>query len=148
MKKTSKRIVFAVFMVYIIILLRLAVFRDDFLSYGLFRHGAINFVPLTAYIQLFRAHAYFFMIIQFAGNIGWFVPLGFLLPLISARLGTLKPILLLGFSLSFVIELSQLAFGTGVTELDDLILNTFGAAVGFWLYRLYRRITEKKMKEE
>jgi glycopeptide antibiotics resistance protein len=145
-EKTRKFIAFTAFAVYIIILLRLAVFRDDFLSYGLFRHGTFNIVPLAAYLKLYSTHAYYFMFIQFAGNIGWFIPFGFLLPFITVRFGTLKPILLFGFLLSFIIELSQFAFGTGVTELDDLILNTFGVAVGFWLYRLYRRISKKIKK--
>lgn len=44
--------------------------------------------------------------------------------------------LLFGLLFSLVIEFSQFAFGTGESELDDLILNTFGAFIGFKLFRL------------
>lgn len=40
-EKIMKRTVLAIFVVYIIFLLRLAVFRDDFLEYGLFEHGTL-----------------------------------------------------------------------------------------------------------
>lgn len=37
---------------------------------------------------------------------------------------------LLGLLFSFAIELLQYVFGTGISELDDLILNSLGAWIG------------------
>ena len=39
-----------------------------------------------------------------------------------------------------MIEISQYVFGTGVTEVEDLILNTLGAAIGYGVFRLIRRM--------
>jgi glycopeptide antibiotics resistance protein len=143
-QKIGKIIAWSVSAIYIIMLLRLAVFRDDFMEYGFFQHGTLNIVPFALYLKLLKAHTYQFMFVQFIGNIGWFVPFGFLLPFLTGKPKTLKHMALFGFLLSFAVELSQYAFGTGVTELDDLILNTFGTAVGFLLFKLYRHIKQRE----
>jgi glycopeptide antibiotics resistance protein len=39
------------------------------------------------------------------------------------------------FIFSFTIEISQYVFRKGVTEVDDLILNTIGAIIGYLLYK-------------
>jgi len=46
---------------------------------------------------------------------------------------------LCGFFLSFVIEFLQFMLGTGVSELDDLILNTVGALIGFIIYQKVKK---------
>ena len=42
--------------------------------------------------------------------------------------------ILCGFGLSLLIELLQFVFGTGVSEVDDLILNTLGTLIGFVIF--------------
>ena len=46
-----------------------------------------------------------------------------------------KPVLFAGFGLSLVIELSQL-LNNRRTDIDDLILNTLGAALGYAQWRV------------
>lgn len=58
--------------------------------------------------------------------------------LLPALTGIGKPVLLIGFLLSLGIEISQYIFGTGVTEVEDLILNTLGTALGYLLWNLFR----------
>ena len=72
------------------------------------------------------------------GNILLFVPLGLFLPLFWRYFGRAKCTILFGFGVSLSIELIQLIAG-GVTSVDDLILNTAGAAVGFALAKLLLR---------
>jgi glycopeptide antibiotics resistance protein len=52
-------------------------------------------------------------------------------------------VLLSGLFLSLVIEFLQYAFGTGISEADDLILNTLGALIGYALYRLIHKLKRK-----
>ena len=73
------------------------------------------------------------------GNIAWFVPFGFLLPLIWERLKAYYTIPL-GFCLSLVIELGQLISGKGMFEIDDLVLNTLGASAGYLAYKIYKSL--------
>ena len=59
-------------------------------------------------------------------NILLFVPLGLLI-------GSWKGVVL-GFILSLIIELTQLVFCLGFCELDDIINNTIGTAIGVGTY--------------
>ena len=75
-----------------------------------------------------------------AGNVALFLPLGFLLPLLAPRLDRLWRTVGTGFALSAAIELSQVAFpGVRRADVNDVLLNTLGAAVGFLAYRLAAR---------
>lgn len=63
-----------------------------------------------------------------------FLPLGFFLPLLWPEFRSGKRTFLLGLGVSLVIELLQL-FSFRFTDIDDLILNTLGAVLGFLLAR-------------
>lgn len=71
-------------------------------------------------------------------NIVLFIPLGFFLPLLYKKYDSLGKIALVGFLVSLSIEIAQM-FGTGATDINDLITNTVGACLGFiickWLYK-------------
>ncbi len=75
-------------------------------------------------------------------NVLLFVPLGFLLPLIWSAFRRIGSVLAFGFSLSLLIELSQL-LNNRSTDIDDLILNTAGTMLGFALFHLYAHITNQ-----
>lgn len=147
-EKNRKIIAWFIFAVYSILLLKLTVFRSEFLDYGLFTNGELNLVPFKVYLRMLDKHRYFYAFYQLVGNIAWFIPFGFLLPYLTGRPKKLKIILLFGFLLSFLIEFSQYAFGTGESELDDLILNTFGAFIGFRLFRLYARVNNTRKEKK
>lgn len=78
------------------------------------------------------------IILNIIGNILLFVPLGLFLPLFWSYFNRAKRTILFGFGMSLSIELIQLVAG-GVTSVDDLILNTVGAALGFALAKLLLR---------
>jgi glycopeptide antibiotics resistance protein len=125
--------------VYMIVLLKITVLRQDFLRWPLFSHGSLNLVPFAYYVRAVQHHHFFNIIYYFFGNIVWLMPLGFLLPKLTGWPRTLRGAAAAGFLLSFIIEFSQYAFGTGESELDDLILNTLGAILGFLLFRYLER---------
>ena len=144
-EKRKKIIGWVIAIVYMAVLLRITVFRSDFLKHDLFTNGCLHYLPLDNYMQMLRDREYFVFLYLFVGNIIWFIPFGFLLPFLTGRPKTVPMILLSGFLLSFAIEFSQYAFGTGDTELDDLVLNTLGTLLGFLIYRVY---THRKKKAD
>lgn len=73
------------------------------------------------------------------GNLALLAPLGFLLPLFWRCFNSAKYTILFAAGLSLSIELIQLAAG-GVTSVDDLILNTSGAAIGFLTAKFLLRV--------
>ena len=68
-------------------------------------------------------------------NVALFLPLGLLLPLIWGQFRTMKNTVLFGFAMSLTIELLQILVGRA-TDINDLITNTLGAALGFGLWKL------------
>ncbi len=82
-------------------------------------------------------------------NILLFVPFGFFTPVFfyyiipESKFNSLKdgpfikPVytVILGFLLSLIIETVQLVFSIGVFEIDDLIKNTLGALLGFFVFK-------------
>lgn len=78
-------------------------------------------------------------------NILLFLPLGFLLPLLWPNYNRFWRILLFGAALSLLIEFSQL-LNIRSTDIDDLLLNTLGALLGFLLFRLYRLVFRRERK--
>ena len=81
--------------------------------------------------------------INIIGNISMFIPTGIILPILYRRLDRFWKVLLVGAGLSFVIEMIQLLFPGSVTDIDDLILNTAGAAIGYGIYKLVSRFIRK-----
>ena len=75
-------------------------------------------------------------VINLGGNIIMFIPLGFLLPKVFPTLGSLPRILLTTAAIISAAELIQLFTLVGSCDIDDLILNLMGAAVGYGLHKL------------
>lgn len=94
---------------------------------------SINLIPFSNEIDLI---GYFL-------NIVLFIPLGFLVQLICKDMNKLKNIFGIGLGFSLLIELSQL-LNYRATDIDDLILNTIGAIVGFALYKIFNKCTKSK----
>lgn len=65
-------------------------------------------------------------------NIILFVPLGFLVPVIWKNYRSIKTMFFMGFALSVSIEILQI-FTFRLTDIDDLITNTAGAAIGYYI---------------
>ena len=133
--KKQKAIFLTVFAIYILSLLYLTIFRFNFY----YDERRLNLTLFIGLINVFRNAGIGEFLRQFLGNIGWFVPLGFFLPVLIKR----KSLLItaaIGLAFSFFIEVTQFVFYKGVAELDDLILNTLGAVIGYLLYRLSKKL--------
>ena len=141
MRKTGHIWLKFIFLVYLAVLLRITVFRTGFTMSHLMQNGTVNLTLFQDYIPLIRQGRWFRFVYLFVGNIVWFVPLGCAL-MASGNIKRIRTAALCGLGLSLMIETMQYLFGTGVTELDDLVLNTLGTwigAAGVWLYRNYKR---------
>ena len=70
-------------------------------------------------------------------NILLFVPLGILIPLIWKYFRKWYKMTSFGFILSLIIEIVQFITKRGYFELDDILLNTVGALVGYCIYSFF-----------
>jgi glycopeptide antibiotics resistance protein len=83
-----------------------------------------------------------------AGNVALFLPLGFLLPMLAPWFDRFWRTVATGFVLSSLIELSQVAFpGVRRADVNDVLMNTLGAALGYLVYRLAVRATSGRRAE-
>ena len=87
---------------------------------------------------------------QVVGNLIMLFPLGIYLPLLYRKLRKLSgffAILLISFLVSVGIEILQLATSYRSTDVDDMILNTTGACLGFIVYQLIKIIVASVDKQ-
>lgn len=77
-------------------------------------------------------------LINLAGNVFLFVPLGFLVPLTAQKRSRFGVTVGVAAVLSAGIETVQYFIGRSA-DIDDLLLNVFGAVVGFGLYAILRK---------
>ncbi|REE84398.1 VanZ like protein [Paenibacillus taihuensis] len=96
-----------------------------------------NVIPLQT-VRLYFEHADSFdakyWLVNMVGNVAVFMPFGLVLPyLLGLRFIRFS---LLFISALFVLELLQLVLHRGSFDIDDVILNTIGAWLGYILYRL------------
>lgn len=109
---------------------------EDLLSYPeVIRPEEINVLPFSSGFG-----------IQNILNIIMFMPFGFLVPLIWKQSRKLSGTVLLGFEFSLLIEFLQL-FNRRATDIDDLLMNTLGALLGFLLWKIYQLLVKKMPKE-
>ena len=78
------------------------------------------------------------------GNVIGFIPYGFILPVIAHKCRSGFFIILSGFSLSLVVEVVQLVTKVGCFDVDDLILNTLGAALGYLAFAVCNYLRRKR----
>lgn len=83
--------------------------------------------------------------LNIVGNAVGFMPFGFFLPIVSRRSRRWYNTVLFGFSFSLAIEITQLVWKVGSFDVDDILLNTIGAALGFIVYRKVQRYRRRKM---
>ncbi len=76
---------------------------------------------------------------QVFGNVLVFMPFGFALPFAWRRARRARVTIVVGALLSLAIELTQLFVPTHTSDVDDLILNTLGTALGFAVFYAYER---------
>mgnify|MGYP005968636705 CR=1 FL=1 len=102
------------------------------------RRGGFNFVPLRTiweyytrgYVPLFTDNV--------LANIGIFAPIGFCVPMLWPRWRKWSKTVLLGAAISCSVEIWQI-FILRAVDIDDVILNTLGAALGYACFAVLRK---------
>ena len=104
-----------------------------------FRINLIPFVHMNDYAVKREA------ILNFVGNTAMFIPLGIVWPSVYKGLDTHGKAILAGVGCSLCIEILQLPFYSRVSDIDDLILNSLGYLIGYFIYHGVKRIKKEKI---
>ena len=103
----------------------------------------INLVPL---VHLFDYGSVRDIIWNVAGNAAMFIPSGIVLPIVYRQLNSFWKVTAAGALISLCVEILQLPFPSRASDIDDLIVNTIGVAVGYGIYAAVKRIKCWKRK--
>lgn len=109
-----------------------------------YHYNLTPFREIRRFIVYRRTLGWFAVLSNLLGNVLAFVPFGMILPMLTPKCRNFFHIVLLGFDFSLFVETIQLISKVGSFDVDDLILNTLGAALGYLVYRLIRRYFRRK----
>ena len=103
----------------------------------------MNLVPfhtIRLFLNALRQHHYrTTAVINLVGNVVMFIPLGFLLPRAFPGLGKLWKTLLTAAGIVILVEVLQMVTLLGTCDIDDLILNTIGALIGYTIHFIAKK---------
>lgn len=142
MKKETKKIIqglgWILFAVYVLLLTYFLFFSEGYGRTGgtgeTYRYNLIPFVEIRRFWIYRDSLGSVALYTNIFGNIIGFLPFGFILPIVTHRMRSGFVIIMSGFALSLTVELIQLVTRVGIFDVDDLILNTLGAAIGYLFF--------------
>lgn len=93
--------------------------------------STVQLVPLWYTLQQAKA-GWWAIVYPICGNLAWFLPLGLLLPrLWPQRFGRVTAVVGAALLLSASVEVLQWLFGSGISDVDDVLFNVAGAWLGY-----------------
>lgn len=143
-----------ILVIYFLILIRLTIFKFSIImissplnSYQytfLGVDGIINIIPFKETVNILRDGIHNNGIIKgIILNVIYFIPLGFLLPLLFKKINSFLKIILISTITSSLIEIIQLFTIFSVSNIDDVIFNIIGSAIGLICFKLFEKIVKK-----
>lgn len=84
-----------------------------------------------------------YVLLNLLGNIVIFIPYGMIPPVMVRSLRRFLKMVLLTALTSLIIEQTQLVLGAGSFDVDDIILNTIGGAVGYCIFAFCNHVRRK-----
>ena len=143
-KRWVRRAGWILFLIYLVLLVYFLFFAEEYgrqgTGTGEYRYNLVPFEEIRRfwiYRQQVGVSAAF---LNLAGNVIGFMPFGFLLPVMAARMRHFRVTVPLGFLLSLSVEVIQLFTRVGSFDVDDLMLNTLGVVLGYLLFILLNGI--------
>lgn len=135
------------FVLYILALIYFLFFSEKYGRVAIedreYRYNLVPFVEIRRFWVYRKQLGFLAVFTNLFGNVAGFLPFGFILPLIIHRMRSGLLITLMGFGLSATVEIIQLFTKVGSFDVDDLILNTVGAALGYLLFFICDHLRRK-----
>lgn len=148
MIRVFSRICFAIYMALLVYFLLLSdgFGRGD--GYENYRYNLVPFLEIKRFIKYYEYIDFPSVVINLLGNIVAFMPFGALIRWVVNRKIRWYQATAYTFLFSLCVELLQLVAKVGVFDVDDLILNTLGGLMGFWVYYLLLLINRRRERHD
>lgn len=131
-------ILLLLFAMYFVVLFQITIFRDS--NFGVRIVNIIPFVTIVEYFQFVLSGNRITGILNIAGNLIIFLPLGYMTAVLFPKMRKLTRIFVLASAFSLVIEIFQYVFMCGRADIDDVLLNTLGGVIGYWAFVIVSRL--------
>ena len=146
-KRKIRRLSILLFVLYILLLVYFLFFSEEYgriaTEERMYRYNLIPFVEIRRFWVYRKQLGVLAVFTNIFGNVIGFIPDGFILPVINRKCRNGFFIILSGFMLSLFVETVQLITKAGCFDVDDLILNTLGAAVGYLAFAVCNYLRRK-----
>ncbi|WP_186819737.1 VanZ family protein [Priestia megaterium] len=86
-------------------------------------------------------------LLNLTANVMLFLPLGFFVALIWKKYHSIKKVIILGLSVTCLIEFIQYFIGRS-SDIDDVLLNTFGTVIGYVVLLIIQYLISKPAKQK
>ena len=149
-RKRFRLICLILFALYVLAIIYFLLLTDIYGRAEGYQEPKYNLVPFMEIGRFLRSALYggsikpIDIVINLLGNVIAFVPFGALIRWVRNQTTGFLIAVLYTFLFSLAIELIQFVTKVGVFDVDDLILNTLGGAIGYILYRILRAIDRKR----
>ena len=148
---TRRRIMSLCFVCYCAVMLWLLFIRYrsiEITDYWYQVSTRVNLIPFSSMGSMLvtlrenpRPDVLWVVIYNLGGNIVMFLPLGFLLPELWQRFRRFLPCVGMVALMMTCVELIQLFTLRGFCEVDDVLLNVLGGAIGYGFWKMLKRNT-------
>ena len=146
-KHMIRRMGILLFILYVLLLVYFLFFSEEYgrivQSEQSYRYNLIPFVEIQRFWKYREQMGLFALFTNILGNVLGFIPFGLIMPVIFRGMRSSFLIILSGFGLSLCVETIQLVTMVGCFDVDDLILNTIGAAAGYLIFVICDHLRRK-----
>ena len=157
MNKKSKRLRFlgkVLFVLYIGFIIYFLLFSEWYGRGAMqeYRYNLVLFKEIKRFWVYREQLGWYAVFTNLFGNVLIFVPFGFFLPMASKyKYRSFLSAVFYSFALSLCVETFQLLTKVGSFDVDDMLLNTIGGALGclifYWMNRVRRNYETKEKKQ-
>lgn len=143
MKRKSNCLVIALFLVYLVLLVWIILFKLQFSISDLDKARSVNLIPFHYDKEIGTA----FHLTEVFENVLIFLPMGIYLQMLLPKLQFhTKLILIAGASL--LLETAQFVLAVGRSDITDVLTNTAGGVLGLVVYSMITRLLGNKAKTD
>ena len=144
-KEKSKRLIIVsrlLFVLYMRCVLYFLLVSEGFgrTNGGVYRYNLEPLAEIKRFYNMLGGTRTYKAVLNLFGNIACFMPFGLFVPYIFKRRISFIKVVFTTFMFSLCIEVIQLYFMIGIFDVDDLILNTIGGALGYVVYAVLNKI--------
>lgn len=150
MLRTCSKIMFGVYIIFLIYFLFFAESTGRTFEGRTYHYNLVLFKEIGRFWHHRETLGVLAVMLNLVGNVVAFLPLGFFLPIMCRKCRSLFYTVFFCFEFSLIVETIQLVSKVGSFDVDDLLLNTIGGAIGYLCFAIlnYMRRKHDEKKEE